>query len=341
MMIYNETEFLIIKNLKHIKIYFTGLAVIILAACNGPEKPPQTNNQSQPQVQQKAAPQFNADTAYDIIKKQVDFGPRVPNTKAHDACAKYLENKMRQYTSDVTVQTGEVKAYDGTRLHIKNIIGVMHPEKHRKILLCAHWDSRPWADQDSVDKKKPIDAANDAGSGIAVMLEIARQLQKTNPDVGVIILMVDAEDYGNSKDEDSYALGTQFWANSLDKTKYIADFGILLDMVGGKDARFLQEYNSLQKAENIVNKVWMQAQVSGTGNYFIMNQTGAITDDHLYINNIAQIPTVDIIDYDQSRPGGFGFYWHTHADNMKIIDKNTLKAVGQTLLDLIFSERGV
>jgi hypothetical protein len=327
--------------LKNISLYLSVSLVFLFSQCHRADKPAEQNgNQPKTGEQAKTAPQFNADTAFDIIKKQVDFGPRVPNTVAHDACAKYLEAKLRQYTPDVTVQTGDVKAYDGTTLHIKNIIGVLHPEKSRKILICAHWDSRPWADQDSVGKDKPIDAANDAGSGIAVMLEIARQLQHSNPDIGVILLMVDAEDYGNSRDENSYCLGTQYWANHLDKTKYTADYGILLDMVGAANARFLQEAYSLEKAENIVNKIWMQAQASGTSNYFILNHTGGITDDHRVINNLAQIPTVDIIDYDESRPKGFAYYWHTHADNIKIIDKNTLKAVGQTLLDLIFAERG-
>lgn len=330
--------------MKNITTYIFAFTGFVIVSCNNNEKTPENqgnpNQNSQVQTGEKYAPKFNADSAYVYTKQQVDFGPRVPNTKAHEACAKYLEAKLRGYTPDVTVQTGDVKAYDGTVLHIKNIIGIIHPEKHKRILLCAHWDSRPWADEDSVDKKKPIDAANDAGSGIAVMLEIARDLQLKSPDIGVVILMEDAEDYGVSQSADSYALGTQFWAKSLDKTKYIADYGILLDMVGASNARFLEEEFSMKYAPNVVDKVWQQARLSGTSNFFIMAPAAGITDDHLPINTIASIPTIDIVDYDQSRPKGFGYYWHTHADNMKIIDKNTLKAVGQTLLDVIFSEKG-
>ncbi len=328
------------KNIFFYTFLFLGF---VIASCNNHDKTTEnkgTQSQSQNQDAEKYAPQFNADSAYLYTKQQVDFGPRVSNTKAHDACAKYLEAKLREFTPDVSVQTGDVKAYDGTILHIKNIIGVVHPEKHKRILLCAHWDSRPWADEDSVDKRKPIDAANDAGSGIAVMLEIARDLQKKAPDIGVVILMEDAEDYGVSQDADSYALGAQFWAKSLDKTKYIADYGILLDMVGAPNARFLEEEFSMKYAPNVVDKVWQQAKLSGTSNFFVMQPAAGITDDHLPINTIASIPTIDIVDYDQSRPKGFGYYWHTHADNMKIIDKGTLKAVGQTLLDVIFSEKG-
>jgi hypothetical protein len=308
----------------------------------------QNNNTSEtqqvketPQVQ---APQFNADSAYYLVQKQVDFGPRVPNTKAHEACARYLEKLMRQYTHKTEVQTGVVKTYNGLSLNIKNIIGYINPDAKRKVLLCAHWDSRPWADQDSTNMHKPIDAANDAGSGVGVLLEMAKEMKAKSPQIGVIILLVDAEDYGvpkfeNEPDNDSYALGTQLWAKNLDKSKYNADYGILLDMVGASDARFLEEKYSMDFAPHIVNKVWTQAQISGGSQHFIVNLTQPITDDHLYLNKIAMIPTIDIIDYDETRPKGFGSYWHTHKDNMKIIDKNTLKAVGQTLLDVIYSEK--
>lgn len=318
-----------------------------LAACREHNDKQGTNTSETQQVKeipQVQAPQFNADSAYYLVQKQVDFGPRVPNTKAHEACARYLEKMMRQYTHKTEVQTGVVKTYNGLSLNIKNIIGYINPDAKRKVLLCAHWDSRPWADQDSTGTHKAIDAANDAGSGVGVLLEMAKEMKAKSPQIGVIILLVDAEDYGvpkfeNEPDNDSYALGTQLWAKNLDKSKYNADYGILLDMVGASDARFLEEKYSMDFAPHIVNKVWTQAQISGGSQHFIVNLTQPITDDHLYLNKIAMIPTIDIIDYDETRPKGFGSYWHTHKDNMKIIDKNTLKAVGQTLLDVIYSEK--
>jgi len=267
-------------------VYFLPLALLLMACPSHDQQPNKPGPEKSTESLRQSPVPFNADSTFDYIEKQVAYGPRVPGTKAHEACAKYLETKLRQYVQDVTVQTGDVKAYDGTILHIKNIIGVVHPEKHKKILICAHWDSRPWADEDSVDKKKPIDAANDAASGIAIMLEMARELQNRNPDIGVVLLMQDAEDYGVEGNSDSYALGAQYWAKSLDKTKLIADYGILLDMVGAKDARFLQEEYSLKYANDVVVKVWNQAQLSGASNYFINNHTGAITDDHVPINEL-------------------------------------------------------
>jgi hypothetical protein len=324
------------------KFFLYAFLLCALSACHDHgDKQAQSNESSQSKETPKAvsSPQFNADSAYYLVQKQVDFGPRVPNTKAHDACARYLEKLMRRYANKTEVQTGVVKTYNGLSLNIRNIIGYINPDAKRKVLLCAHWDSRPWADEDSVRKDKPIDAANDAGSGVAVLLEMAREMKAKAPEIGVIILLVDAEDYGVSQSEDSYALGTQLWAKSLDKSKYNADYGILLDMVGAPNARFLEEKYSMDFAPHIVNKVWTQAQISGAGQYFIVNLTQPITDDHLYVNRIGMIPTIDIVDYDQTRPKGFGDYWHTHKDNMKIIDKNTLKAVGQTLLDVIYNEK--
>lgn len=318
-----------------------------LTSCNshsGDKQQNTTTGTAKEEPRLPSAPQFNADSAYYLVQKQVNFGPRVPNTKAHDACARYLEKLMKQYTHKTEVQTGVVKTYNGLSLNIKNIIGYINPDAKRKVLLCAHWDSRPWADQDSINKRTPIDAANDAGSGVAVLLEMAKEMKAKSPQIGVIILLVDAEDYGvpkfeNQPDNDSYALGTQLWAKNLDKSKYTADYGILLDMVGAPNARFLEEKYSMDFAPHIVNKVWTQAQISGGSQYFIVNLTQPITDDHVYVNKIAMIPTVDIVDYDETRPKGFGDYWHTHKDNMKIIDKNTLKAVGQTLLDVIYNEK--
>src|SRR2546423_60528 len=142
--------FVKIKELKYISFI---ILACIMASCGGGNENGENNTNpptNSPEALLKTAPQFNEDSAYNFIKRQVDFGPRVPNSKAHDACAKYLENKLREFTPDVTVQTGDVKAFDGTVLHIKNIIGVVHPEKRKKILLCAHWDSRPWADETSV-----------------------------------------------------------------------------------------------------------------------------------------------------------------------------------------------
>ena len=296
-------------------------------------------------VQKVVAPHFNADSAYAYIKKQVDFGPRVPNTKAHAQTAEYLSNKLKSFNFNVIIQEGKVTAFDNTVLNFKNIIAEYKPELKERVLLFAHWDTRPFADQDTKDRSKPIDGANDGGSGVGVLLEIARQISLQPPAIGVDIILFDAEDYGQpdgtmmERKSDTYALGSQFWSKQPHKPGYKARFGILLDMVGAKDAIFTQEATSVYYAPMIVEKIWNTAESLGYGGYFIDKKTPGITDDHNYVNVNAGIPSVDIIQYDPETESKFGSYWHTHKDNMDIIDKNTLKAVGQTVLEVVYQEK--
>jgi glutaminyl-peptide cyclotransferase len=290
-------------------------------------------------------PEFNADTAFAHIVKQVEFGPRVPNTPAHVATGDYLIQKLKDYGAEVIVQPANVRAFDGTILKIRNIIGSYNLQENYRILLCAHWDTRPFADHDTVDRHKPIQGANDGGSGVAVLLEIARQLNMSKPNVGVDIILFDGEDYGQPEDsplpqvEDSYCLGSQYWARNPHIPGYRANFGILLDMVGARNATFTMEQISMQYAPFVVEKVWKTAQQLGYGNYFLFQKTGPVIDDHYYINKIARIPTIDIIHHDPTTRSRFFPHWHTHGDDLSVIDPNTLKAVGQTVLTVVFSER--
>ena len=233
-------------------------------------------------------------------------------------------------------------------LKSNNIIASYKPELTTRILLCAHWDSRPWADNDpdSTNWKKPVMAANDGASGVAVMLEVARLLQKADSlKVGVDFVCFDAEDWGvpqwsDAEDNgDSWALGAQYWAANPHKPGYEARFGILLDMVGGNGARFYQEGMSKEYAPQIVDKVWAAARVAGYESMFPNDQGGYVTDDHIPVNKTAKIPTVDIIPYyPNCQQSSFGPTWHTVNDTMENIDRNTLKAVGQTIIQVLFSE---
>lgn len=291
-------------------------------------------------IEKVPVPSFNPDSAYRYISEQVDFGPRVPNSAAHVKCGDYLINKLKSFGLDVKVQEFEAKAFDGTVLKLRNIIASVNPEASQRVLLSAHWDTRPFADQDTENKDKPIDGANDGGSGVGVLMEVARLLSSSKPNVGVDIILFDGEDYGapwnyEGPNTDTYCLGSQYWAKN--KGDYSAFFGILLDMVGAKDAKFAMEGTSMQFAPSIVKAVWNQAHELGYGNYFLMDHVGAITDDHYYINQLASIPTIDIIEYNPGGDNFFGDYWHTHDDNMSVIDKNTLKAVGQTVMDMIYN----
>ena len=229
----------------------------------------------------------------------------------------------------------------------------INPEATTRILLCAHWDSRPWADNDPDQSnwKKPIIAANDAASGVAVMLELARIINNgkaekaLRPQLGVDFVCFDAEDWGTPQwadvpdDADSWALGAQYWSKNLPQG-YEARYGILLDMVGGVGAQFFQEGISLQYAPEIVKKVWRSAREVGFGSYFPKRMGGMVTDDHVPVNRYAKIPTIDIIPfYPDCKQSGFGPTWHTLADNMENIDRNTLRAVGQTLVQVIYKEQ--
>lgn len=292
-------------------------------------------------------PEFNADSAYSYIETQVNFGPRVPNSSAHLACADYLAAKLSSFGAEVIAQEAEVRAFDGTRLNIRNIIGQFQPEKNDRIMLYAHWDSRPFADYDSNPAKRdtPIDGANDGASGVAVLLEIARHLSENPTYPAIDIIFFDAEDYGQPDHKslpfqpDTWCLGSQYWGKHPHKSNYYARYGILLDMVGAKDALFYQEQFSLQIAPKLVDQIWRIAGEIGYGSKFIFEEGGMITDDHVYVYRHRQIPSVNIIQYDPSSNTSFGSYWHTHKDTMGNIDRATLKAVGQTVLETIYREQ--
>lgn len=292
----------------------------------------------------KVAVTFDADSAYSFVAQQVAFGPRVPGSKASKECGDWIVEKLRSYgAEDITQQQAQLRAYNGDRLDIRNISASFNPAAQKRILLLAHWDSRPWADQDKDEtlRHKPIDGANDGASGVGVILEIARCIAANSPKAGINVLFVDAEDYGarneDESDDDSWALGSQYWvsAPTLDVSKI--RYAILLDMVGGKDAVFHRDYLSQAKCTNVVDKVWAAAQIAGYADRFPDSVSGPIVDDHLYLIT-AGIPAIDIIEAKNPETGSFNPTWHTHADNIQNIDPNTLKAVGQTLIQLIYTE---
>ncbi|NEM96902.1 M28 family peptidase [Pontibacter burrus] len=294
------------------------------------------------------APEFNADSAYRFVAKQVAFGPRVPNTPEHKATGDWIIAKLKELGADVQVQEFKMRAFDGTMLDLRNIIASYNPEAKTRIMLAAHWDTRPFADKDSHNTNKPIDGANDGGSGVAVLLEIARTINaaEQNPEVGVDLFFFDGEDYGQPDNsnlpyqDDTWCLGSQYWSRNMHKPNYKAKYGILLDMVGAQNARFAREGVSMQYARNVVNKVWKAGSQLGYSDYFQYVNAPSITDDHLYINTWAKIPMIDIVEYNMSSTDGdyFGDYHHRHSDSMAIISPKTLKAVGQTVLHVVYNE---
>lgn len=326
------------------KIGLLFVSFLFMSCGQKPSSNDNTRITKEEQTVATIAPDFNADSAYQYVANQVNFGPRVPNTKAHKDCALYLESELKRFGAKVFVQEALLKAYNGTILEAKNIIGSYDPDNEKRVLLFAHWDSRPYADSDpnEANHYTPIDGADDGGSGVGVLLEIARQIQQKNPSVGVDIIFFDAEDYGTHANEiervpDTWCLGSQFWAKNPHVPNYKAEYGILLDMVGHKDALFYKEQTSLKYAAPLVERIWKTARDLGYGRFFINAQGGAIVDDHQYVIAGRNIPCVDIINYDPNSTKGFGNYWHTMDDTIDNISTTTLKAVGQTVLEVIYN----
>ncbi len=309
-------------------------SVLALTACAGKKTEVAASDDVAPEV----VVNFDADSAYSYVERQVAFGPRVPNTEAHRRCGEWLASELRRRGADVTEQRSDLTAFDGTVLKAVNILGRFNTESPDRLLLLAHWDCRPWADQDPNpdNRKKPVDGANDGASGVGVLLEIARQLSEKAPGKGVDILFVDAEDWGTEGSEDSWALGARYFMEHPPVEGYLPDEAILLDMVGGKGAVFCREYFSEQAAPRLAQSLWGIAASRGYGDLFLNKLGGAVTDDHVQLIEKG-VPAVDIIEYHPEQESGFNPHWHTVSDNMENIDRTTLKAVGETVMQYLIT----
>lgn len=293
------------------------------------------------------SPDFNADSAYAFVQAQVDFGARVPGSSAHEACGDYLTAKLKTFGAEVIEQKADITHYNGKNLPLRNIVGSWYPEKEKRILLFAHWDSRPFADEenDLSRQQSPIAGADDGASGVGVLLEIARQLRLQPLGVGVDIIFFDLEDWGQPSFEDNlvqgdwWCLGSQYWSEQPHVENYKAEYGILLDMVGSSNATFLKEGYSMQYAASVVEKIWGIAARLGYQQYFQSQTGGYITDDHVPVNQQQRAPSANIINLKTNTHTGFAPHWHTQSDDMRNIDRNTLKAVGQTVMEVIYTEK--
>ncbi|NJM93975.1 MAG: M28 family peptidase [Cytophagales bacterium] len=287
--------------------------------------------------------------AYRFIEEQLAFGPRVPNSMGHRLCQAYLVAQLGHWGASVQEQRFEARSYEEKVLNLTNIIASWRPELPKRILLAAHWDSRHLADKDSQGQGEPILGANDGASGVAVCMEIMRTLALAGqkPKVGVDVILFDGEDQGEPHRSTQYdqepgkvwwCLGSQYWSKNKHQPNYTAYFGILFDMVGAQNATFYQEGTSLHYAPSVVHKVWQTAAHLGYANYFIAQRVDGIVDDHVFVNRDGKINMVDIVQHDPSSDDFFGEYHHTHRDNLEIISPETLQAVGQTVLQVIYNE---
>lgn len=331
------------------------IMVTLLASCTS--KPKTSTTQHLP---------FVADSAYSYIYQQVAFGPRVPGTEAHKACGDWLISELRRHGAQVKEQTGTEINYAGEKQEIRNIVAYVEGNQQRTILLCAHWDCRPWSDEEEAyeDRFTPVLGANDGASGVGVILEIVRQWQYlraqadyagTLPSLQVVFF--DCEDMGTpthytgKQREHTWCLGSQLWSKQYKKdidnqgskpVQARIQYGILLDMVGDPSAAFPREYYSMQYAASYVEQIWRVAARLGYSRYFTSStaQSAAfsIIDDHYYVNTIAGIPCVDIIDYSIQSETGFPEWWHTQEDDMRNINKQTLQAVGSTVITTLCSK---
>lgn len=330
--------------MKYISIIIIPLFVVL--SCQHLTDKKNTSSQLPDQTKKVQIPEFNADSAYYFVDKQVSFGPRVPGMESHEECANWIVNKLKLYSDTVIVQHFKARTYDHITRNGKNIIASFNLDKEKRILLMSHWDSRPFADydEDASNHREPIDGANDGASGVGVLLEAARQFGLKSPEVGIDIVFFDLEDWGPPNDLDMYneefwGLGSQYWSKNPHIFGYKASYGILLDMVGAADPTFRKEYFSRQYAGFVLDKVWQRAYDLGYGNYFLDEDGPAINDDHVFVNKFAKIPSIDIIHLNPVNSNkSFFRHWHTMDDNMEHIDKNSLGMVGKVVLDVIYHE---
>lgn len=313
--------------------YLAILLFLILNSCT-------SDSGLQFQEQGRDVPEFSSDQAYQYIEEQLDFGPRVPNSEAHRQAIQYFRNHFIETAgqNSVFVQSFKNEVY-GDSLQLYNLLASFGTEKKDRILLAAHWDSRPRGEEDPNNPDSPIPGADDGASGVAVLMEFANIFAENELPIGVDIILFDGEDYGQSSDLQHYFLGSRYWGNNPPVPGYRPRFGILLDMVGGQNAQFPKEGYSMDFAPNLVNEIWAIGQEFGYENLFVDEIGGRISDDHYIVERLTGIPMIDIIHHQMSPTGKLTFppYWHTQNDTVDIIDKNTLQAVGDVLLELIYN----
>lgn len=331
---------------RKMKYFLLAVLAGMLTACGGKTK---NSRKGADTIALAPCPVFNTDTCMKYIQEQCQFGPRVTGSAQAGLCRQYLVAQFRRLGAIVEEQPCHVTIWDGTVLPACNIIARTNPDNADRILICAHWDSRPWADNDEDEQHhhSPILAANDGASGVAMMMEICRLLSQQPVKVGIDFVCFDAEDMGTpqwaEKDDEptgnTWCLGSKYWAECAREAGYRARYGILLDMVGGMGSVFPREKVSLEYAQPVVDLLWHLGVQLGYSHYFPLSlEGGFLMDDHVNVNRIARIPCLDIVPYFTDGPSSFGPTWHTVRDTPENIDPNVLEAVGQTLTQLIYNE---
>ncbi len=287
-------------------------------------------------------PTFDGESAMRYLVRQCEFGPRNPGSRGHAECLNYLTGELEKYCERVTHQTFEYKDKRDTTLVFQgtNIFASINLQHKRRVALTAHWDTRPWADHDpdSSRRREPILGANDGASGVAILLEIARLLHDIPPPIGVDIILFDLEDYGESRFElfpdslNPYCIGSEYFAKH--NSTYFPEWAVNIDLVGDAQLDLPIEHYSYQNHKEIVNKVWNAAKDLKKPAFRVAIEE-AIFDDHIPLQRIG-IPAINIIDFNY--PDDSHRYWHTLQDTPDKCSPESLKQVGDVLIEVIFNE---
>lgn len=315
--------------------------LLTLAGCKHKQEAPETLQGID--YTQVAVPGFSADSAYAFVEGQLAFGNRIPGSKGWRQCADWLVARMSRWCDTVIMQDFNATLWDNSTVPGKNIIASLNPTASTRVLLAAHWDSRSWADHDPDDKRhhSPVPGANDGASGVAALMEMARAMSSMPPSVGVDFIFFDVEDQGapgwsEVYDEDTWCKGSQYWARNRHVPYYTAVYGVLFDMVGTLHPRFTKEQVSRSFAPGLTNKLWSAAAALGLANIFVNQDTDPILDDHYYVNRLAGIPMVDIVQ--NSGTTSFFEHWHTTTDDLNSVSKESLRTVATVTMKTIYGD---
>jgi len=271
--------------------------------------------------------EFDGEAALSYVAQQLAFGPRIPNTDPHRQAGDWILAQLRSRAESVEVQAFSHVTVDGDTLRLRNFIARFRPSVRERILLLAHWDTRPHADRSAnpADQRRPMPGANDGASGVAVLLGVADALKRNAPALGVDLLFVDGEDYGDFGVNKDVLLGARHYAANAGSARPL--FAVLFDMIGDVDLQIPQEAYSAQRAPEVVDRVWSKAAELGYGRVFRPTVSGAVTDDHVPLLD-AGFRAIDVIDFDYP-------HWHTTEDTLDKVSARSLKAVGDVAVALL------
>jgi hypothetical protein len=272
--------------------------------------------------------EFNGQAAFGYVERQMAFGPRVPNTPGHQRTGDWLEAQLRERADTVIVQPFTQRTSRGVTLRLRNFFARFRPQATERVLFLAHWDTRPKADKSANlgQQQLPVPGANDGASGVAILLGVADALKARAPQIGVDLLFVDGEDWGDFTDTTETLLGARYFAAHL-PPGYTTLFAVVFDMVGDKDLQIPQEGYSVSRAPEVVQRVWDTAKRLGYERVFVPRVTEALSDDHVPLQQVG-IRAIDVIDF--TFP-----YHHTTEDTLDKVSAASLQIVGDVALALV------